>query len=59
MHIYPIEANGSLKNHKEITTVLSTELERAFKSTGCDMRCFDWLSYNPDFYIQQKTKKVS
>jgi hypothetical protein len=21
------------------------------------MRCFDWLSYNPDFYRNQKDKK--
>jgi len=24
-----------------------------------DLQCIDWLSYNPDFFIEQKNKKAA
>jgi hypothetical protein len=37
--------------------ILANALGEAFKQVSRDMRCFDWLSYNPDFYRNQKDKK--
>lgn len=37
--------------------VLASALQKAVEETQCDPRCIDWLSYNPDFYINQENKK--
>lgn len=39
--------------------ILADALKKAFKKVDCDLRCFDWLSYNPDFYIKQQDKKAA
>ncbi len=39
--------------------VLTESLKKAIDSVGCDLRCFDWMSYNPDFHINNQTKKAA
>ncbi len=45
-------------NERDIKT-LAAAFENAFETVGCDMRSFDWLSYNPDFYRKQENKKAA
>jgi len=35
-------------------SILAEGLEKAFNSVGCDLRCFDWLSYRPDYWIKKE-----
>ena len=37
--------------------ILANALEKAFKSVNCDLRCFDWLSYKPDYWIRKEEEK--
>ena len=37
--------------------VLAKALKKAFKSVGCDLCCFDWLSYRPDYWIKKEEEK--
>ena len=34
--------------------ILAQALKEAFLGVGCDLRCFDWLSYRPDYYIEKE-----
>jgi hypothetical protein len=54
------------KNHKEHfeynereLKILANAIESACHSVGCDLRCIDWMSYNPDFYRKQESIKVA
>ncbi len=56
----------SKKQHKEHfeyneieLRILANAIEAACNTVGCDLRCFDWMSYNPDFYRKQERKKVA
>lgn len=40
--------------NKSHVKILAEALEKAFKSVGCDLRCFDWLSYRPDYWIEKE-----
>lgn len=39
--------------------VLADAIKKSCNSVGCDLRCFDWMSYNPDFYREQGSKKAA
>ena len=41
-------------NNPEFVAVLSEVLEIAVSKLDFDLRCLDWFSYNPDFFISQK-----
>ena len=51
--------SNTMKNHTEEKSVniMASALEQAFKSVGCDLRCFDWLSYRPDYWIKKEEEK--
>lgn len=42
---------------KKHVDILAAALEKAFKSVDCDLRCFDWLSYRPDYWIKKEEAK--
>ena len=49
-------------SEKRSIIILAKALEKAFNSVGCDLRCFDWLSYRPDYWIKKERnngKKIS
>lgn len=39
--------------------IFANVIEDSCRSVGCDLRCFDWMSYNPDFYRNQEKKKAA
>ena len=41
-------------SEKRSIIILAKALEKAFNSVGCDLRCFDWLSYRPDYWIKKE-----
>ena len=43
----------------ELATAFATAIEVAFKDIDFPLVCLDWLSYNPDFHIEQHSKKVA
>jgi len=46
-------------SEKRSIIILAKALEKAFNSVGCDLRCFDWLSYRPDYWIKKNKNKVT
>lgn len=44
-------------SEKRSIIILAKALEKAFNSVGCDLRCFDWLSYRPDYWIKKEEEK--
>ena len=42
-------------NEKDVA-ILAEGLEKAFKSVGRNLNCFDWLSYRPDYWIKKERK---
>lgn len=56
--------SGNNKTREELSAkILAESLEKAFLQTcdklGCDLNCFDWLDYNPDFNFVQQVKKAA
>lgn len=47
-----LREDGLFVYSEEMVETLAEALRDAFNSVGCDLRCFDWLSYRPDFYIE-------
>lgn len=50
--------------HEAISArILAESLEKAFLQScdtlDCDLKCFDWLNYNPDFHFVQQVKKAA
>lgn len=46
-------SNSVFIYNEEDVEVLANALREAFKQIP-DIRCLDWISYNPDFYRNQK-----
>ena len=42
-----------------LVEALGAALESACEKLGFDLRCLDWFSYNPDFFIEQKNQKAA
>lgn len=43
----------------ELQSVLAEALQNACNKVNFDLRCLDWFSYTPDFFIQQKNIKAA
>jgi len=43
----------------ELVDSLRLALESSCKQLDFDLRCLDWFSYTPDFFIEQRNKKVA
>lgn len=43
----------------KLVQTLESALETSCANLDFDLRCLDWFSYNPDFYIEQKSKKAA
>lgn len=46
-------------NSKILVEAWASALHKACNNLDFDVRCIDWLSYNPDFFIEQKNLKVT
>jgi hypothetical protein len=44
--------DGLVVYSEEMVEIFAKALRDAFNSVGYDWRCFDWLSYRPDFYLE-------
>ena len=57
------EVNMELHEFQEkshlLVEALGAALESACEKLGFDLRCLDWFSYNPDFFIEQKNQKAA
>ena len=42
----------------DIASTLSNVIEEFFHKAPFDLRCIDWFSYHPDFYIKRQEKKL-
>ena len=46
-------------NSKVLTEAWTFALHKACNNLDFDVRCIDWFSYNPDFFIGQKNSKAA
>lgn len=42
---------------KDIAEAVAAALTEACEKVDFDLRCIDWFSFNPDFYIKQQEIK--
>jgi len=58
-----IMVEKSEKHIKEKEDILSeafsVALNTALSAINCDLRCIDWLSYNPDFFIDKQNTEAA
>jgi hypothetical protein len=47
-----LREDGLFVYSEEMVETFAKALRDAFNSVGCDWRCFDWLIYRPDFYVE-------
>ena len=56
-------SDNNKKHEENSAKILAESLEKAFLQScdtlGCDLKCFDWLNYNPDFHFSQQVKKAA
>lgn len=52
-------SNNSNERVEKISAALALAIEDACGKLDFDLRCLDWFSYTPDFFIEQKNKKVA
>lgn len=45
-------------NSKELVEAFAKAIEKATQKIDFDLKCLDWFSYNPDFYIREKDIKA-
>lgn len=48
-----------LNRKPELEVALTSALAEACQDLDFDLKCLDWFSYNPDFYIEKKNQKVA
>lgn len=48
-------ANQETELHKALAEAFQTACDKV----DFDLRCLDWFSYNPDFFIEQKNIKAA
>lgn len=46
-------------NSLALIHAFSIALETSCNTINFDLKCLDWFSYTPDFYIEQKNVKVA
>lgn len=46
-------------NDMDLITAFSESIEIAVEKTDVDVKCLDWFSYSPDFYIWKKDIKAA
>ena len=46
-------------NSLELVQAWSASIEKASQKLDFDVRCLDWFSYNPDFFIEQRDRKAA
>ena len=53
-HLVDLEMVEKIKGMEhELVSSFSDTFRKACDELGVDLRCLDWFSYNPDFYIEQ------
>ncbi len=53
------ELNLFKENSSELTAALTVAIQSACEDLEIDVRCLDWFSYTPDFFIAQKNVKAA
>jgi hypothetical protein len=46
-------------NNKELINTIQETLETACAQLDFDLKCLDWFSYTPDFFIEKKNIKAA
>ena len=46
-------------NSPALVSAFAAAIESACKTLDFDLRCIDWFSYTPDFFIEQKNIKAA
>lgn len=49
----------TLSEKRTMAEAISSGMVQACKKIGCDLRCVDWFSYNPDMYIKSTKEKAA
>lgn len=42
------------KIKEELVNIFTSAIENALDEIDFDVRCLDWLSYNPDYFIEKR-----